>query len=744
MDMMPHPLPKNAPARRAARALLEKGLTYHRAAQLGEAIATYIAVLRLEPRNSEAARFLGVAYCTQGKLAEAIVAFREAVKFRPESAEAHFGLGDALQFSNQLDDAVLSYRQALHLRPAYPEACSNLGNALAGLGRFEEAIASFRASLAIKPSDARVLNNLSEMYRSLGRAEEALECSRAAVAIDPAGVEGLQLLAAACEAAKDTGGAVSAYRRLLRIDPRSTQTNFRLGRALQADHQHGEAVTAFRRTLVLAPHDADASLELGVSLAELERWNEARHAYLEYQTIRPESPTGWTNIGITFTKERRFPEAIETLQKAAALKPGDKLILRHLGIAYWSDKRWDEAIASARLLLSYFPDDAEGLNNLVVALTAKRMPVEAEAVLSHLLALQPLDAGVHVNRGNLQLSTGCVDEALASFQTARRLAPSLHIARQYEGMVQLLKGELQAGWENHEVGLDSRALNERIRFDRPLLEPGESLDGRVVLVHAEQGLGDTIQFARYLPLLAAKGAVVYLEVQPTLKPLMGDLPGVEAVFARGERLPEFGCHCPMLRLPYCLGKESDVIPPVGRSVCIPTERVSKWSSRLGVAAMPRIGVVWSGNPKHGNDHNRSIPFSEFTSLFDVPGVQFFNLQKEVSAGDATVLGARTNVIDLSKELCDFADTAGAVEQLDLVITVDTSVAHLAGSLGKPIWILLPFAPDWRWLLDRTDSPWYPTATLFRQSAVADWEGPLKVLSERLRGFSSRLPVASVE
>jgi hypothetical protein len=284
----------------------------------------------------------------------------------------------------------------------------------------------------------------------------------------------------------------------------------------------------------------------------------------------------------------------------------------------------------------------------------------------------------------------------------------------------LLTGEFRAGWANYEFRFMKSPPAERNRFAQPRWQ-GEPLAGKTILVHAEQGLGDTIQFARYLPLLAAQGARVLVEAQAPLKTLLESLPGELEFFVRGESLPPFDVHCPLLSLAHGFGTELATIPSATPYLAAPSEALSRWAMRFPVSTQPRVGVVWSGNPRHENDHRRSLSFDEFRPVLMAPGIEFFSLQKNAKPADAAALAALPHVTDLGSELATFADTAAVIAHLDVVIAVDTSVAHLAGALGKPVWVLLPFAPDWRWLLGRDDSPWYPSARLFRQPRIGDWQ-----------------------
>jgi len=271
---------------------------------------------------------------------------------------------------------------------------------------------------------------------------------------------------------------------------------------------------------------------------------------------------------------------------------------------------------------------------------------------------------------------------------------------------------------------------------QPLWRGEEDLHGKTILLIAEQGLGDAIQFVRYAPLIAARGAKVLLGVQRPVVDLLATVPGVAGVFGENEPLPEFDLHCPLLSLPLAFETELPTIPANVPYILAHEERIAKWRRRLPDGGRLRVGICWAGTSAHPNNHRRSIPIERFAAILSVPGIDFINLQKDVGEAEAAILSEH-GVNQLGQEFTDFADTAAVVAMLDLVISVDTSVAHLAGAMAKAVGVLLPFSPDFRWMLDRTDSPWYPTMRLFRQSAPGDWDGPLARLHQELTSLARR-------
>ena len=330
-----------------------------------------------------------------------------------------------------------------------------------------------------------------------------------------------------------------------------------------------------------------------------------------------------------------------------------------------------------------------------------------------------------------------MDEALRGYSDVIALSPQHPDANFNEALTRLCVGDFREGWRKYEYRWKRKnAAAHQPDFPRPLWRGEKELHGKTIFLPAEQGLGDTIQFVRYAPLVAALGAKVLLGVHRPLTALMASVPGVSQVIADGETVPDFDLYCPLLSLPLAFETELATIPSSVPYLRPQEERIAKWRDRLPTSGRLRIGICWAGNSGYENDCNRSIPLERFAALLSAAGLDFVSVQKDVSEADAAILREH-GVIQLGQEFADFTDTADVVAMLDLIISVDTSVAHLAGAMGKAVALLVPFSPDWRWLLDRTDSPWYPTMRLFRQTAIGDWAGPLERLRQELAEVAQR-------
>jgi hypothetical protein len=410
--------------------------------------------------------------------------------------------------------------------------------------------------------------------------------------------------------------------------------------------------------------------------------------------------------------------------------------LSNRGVSLHELRRFEEALASCDRALALHPDHAEAHSNRGNALNGLTRFEEAAASYDRALALSPNYAEALTNRGVTLHMLKRDEEALSCYQRAVAMRPDFAEAHYNEGCCRLVTGDLHRGWQKYEWRwlLAEQRAEARRNFSEPLWTGAEDIAGKTLLLHAEQGFGDTIQFCRYVPLVVERGANVILEVQPALAVLMRTLPCAMQIIAHGEALPAFDMHCPLLSLPRAFDTELTTIPSTIPYLRAAPPAATEWLTRLNAMRRPRIGLAWSGSPTHKNDHNRSIALASLLPALAGIDATFISLQREIRAADAATLVEQNDLVRLGEELKDFSDTAALISNLDLVVAVDTGVAHLAGALAKAVWVMLPYNPDWRWLLDRDDSPWYPTATLFRQDETRAWESVLRPIRSALRQY----------
>jgi tetratricopeptide (TPR) repeat protein len=527
--------------------------------------------------------------------------------------------------------------------------------------------------------------------------------------------------------------------RAVGINPDNAAAYSNLGLALRKLDKLDEAIASYGRALALQPDNLQALNNRGSALRDLKRYHDALQSYDRALSIQPDYLDALKNRGALLLDLGRYDDALLSYDRALAIQPDDTEALYGGGNALVALKRPSEAIANYDQALSLKPDFFPALNNRGSALLDLNRLEEALASFDGALALAPDNAEALNNRGNALVELNRHQEALASFDRALSLEPD-HADAHYNGsLCRLLLGDFENGWRKYESRWRTDAFkNARRDFTQPLWRGEQAIAGQTLLLHAEQGLGDTLQFCRYAKLAAARGATVLIEVQLPLKSLLAGLDGVSSVLSQGETPPSFDYHAPLLSLPRAFETRLDGIPAAIPYLHADPIRVGEWQAELGDKALPRVGLAWSGSAEHKSDQKRSIPLTRMAKL--VSGeAQFVSLQKELHPADRVTLSERDDIRHFGDQLHDFADTAALIEALDLVISADTAVAHLAGALGKEVWILLPFSPDWRWLLERDDSPWYPTARLFRQRAEGDWDGVIQRVASQLkeRGRSSR-------
>src|SRR5437588_702645 len=442
--------------------------------------------------------------------------------------------------------------------------------------------------------------------------------------------------------------------------------------------------------------------------------------------------------GIIAEQTGRPQEAVELLSKAIAVNPGMADAHYNRGVALGAIGRAAEALESYERAIALRPDYAEAYNNRGIALAELDRPEEALESCERALALRPSYAEAFYNRGNALRDLCRIKEAVDSYERAIALAPDHSSAHWNLADCRLLLGDFALGWQEYEwrwkLAQNDNGLRE---FEQPLWLGAQTLKGRTILLHSELGVGDTFHFCRYAKEVAALGANVVLEVQPSLLSLLADLDGVAQAVPRGAPLPAFDYHCPLMTMPLAFKTDLASIPADIPYVRSDPARVAAWREKLGNKRKPRVGLVWSGSMLLKND-KRSMALAEMLPLV-ADWAEWVCLQKEVGESEIGLLASRPDVRFVGGELKDFADTAALLDLMDIVVSVDTGVAHLAGAMGKPVWILLPFIPiDWRWMLDREDSVWYPTARLFRQSANRDWAGVIGRVNEELpRHFDVR-------
>jgi len=535
--------------------------------------------------------------------------------------------------------------------------------------------------------------------------------------------------------------AEPAYREILRERPQQPDALFLLGcLALQRD-EHARAAGLLEQAARLDSANADACNNYGLALFHLGRLAEAAVQYERALRRRPDFSEALSNLGLCRYRQKLIPEAAAALERALAFKPDYADAHNNLGIVRQDQGRLDEAIACLRRALALRPDYAEAHSNLARALRHHGDPESAIEHAQRALALNPGLVKTYGVLGNCYLDEGKIDAVFEALRLGLAWAPEDAELNWNLSIVELLSGHFPKAWHDYEWRFRTNP-----ELERPFRQPrwdGTVHPGQRLLVHAEQGLGDTIQFARYLPLVKARvgdAMEIVFECQRPLARLLHGFPGIDPLVVREDDArvaAPFDLHAPLLSLPGFFGTTLDTVPTPPALTVDPDES-RPWAARLGPLSGLKVGLVWAGNPDHRGDRQRSMALSQLAPLAAVNGVKLLSLQKGRDA-EIRQHGASLNLVELGSQFSDFTATAAAIANLDLVISVDTAVAHLAATLGKPTWILLPFSPDWRWLLGREDSPWYPSVRLFRQPRRGDWESVVRAVAQALATLAKKNP-----
>ena len=504
-------------------------------------------------------------------------------------------------------------------------------------------------------------------------------------------------------------------------------------------HQQGQlqqAAMLYLEVLAVEPDNFDALHLLGVFALQSGDAQAACDMIAKALAVRPDAAAAHGNRGAALQKLGRLDEALLAYQQALLLTPDDLDTRVNRACTLLELRRFEEARSGFEAVLAITPDHAEALNHLGRTLFEVARHEEALLCLERALELRPGHVAALFNRANALQFLNRIAAAQDGYAQLLAIAPGHVDANLNAGVCRLLGGDLEQGWKAYEWRWHKPGFRDlAAQWAAPLWLGAESLQGKRILIYAEQGLGDTLQFCRYARLLTERGATVLMLVQAPLKRLLAGLPGTAQVLSEGDAVPAVDYRCPMMSLPLALGTTAASIPAWPAYLASAPGLRAQWAQRLGAHERARVGVVWAGNASHASDAQRSIPLREFAALLAAP-VDFVALQKEIRVLDALVLRQHRQVLQAGALLGDFADTAGLVDNLDLVICVDTSVAHLAAAMGKPVWLLLPFAPDWRWMLEREDSPWYPSVRLFRQQVAGDWGAVLLALRGELEAWAA--------
>jgi hypothetical protein len=598
-------------------------------------------------------------------------------------------------------------------------------------GQLLQAQAVYEELLVIEPRNAKVLHLLGVIAAQTNEFQKAADLIGKAIAIDPFNAEFHYNSGKVLQELKQPDLAIESYCKAIAARPDYAEAYANRGIALQELKQYEEAMASYDMAITCKPDFAEAFYNRGNLLCEIGKFDKAITSYDNAIGVNHYYAKAYTNRGNALQELKQFEAALASYDKAIAIKPGDADAYYNRGNAFHELNEFDRALASYDTAIALMPDYAEAYSNRGNSLQELKKFEDALSCYDNAIALKPDYAEAYYNRGRVLYELNELDKAISSYDKAIGVNPDYTDAYWNKSFALLLAGNYKSAWELYEWRWKCENLSITKRnFSQPLWLGKESIEGKTILLHSEQGLGDTIQFCRYIPLVADLGAQVILEVELALTGLLKNLDGITEVVVKGNVLPAFDCHCPLMSLPLAFKTDLNSIPSPQPYLKCDAGKVAYWQKMLGDKSIPRIGLAWSGSITHQNDINRSIPLS--TMIQHLPtGLQYVSLQKEIRDSDNAALQSNSNIRHFGDELNDFTDTAALCELMDIVISVDTSIAHLCGASGKKTWVLLPFSPDWRWMLDRDDSPWYSSMKLFRQQSRGDWDGVIDNVNNKL-------------
>lgn len=606
--------------------------------------------------------------------------------------------GFQLHRANEFDKARALYDQALAADPNHAETLNLLGLLSWQTGKFAEALDVLGKAIEIDRTKSAYFANQAEAYRGLGRFDEAVESYHEAIRLQPDAAVAHLHLGKLLQQAGRLDEAIASYERAAALDPQRLEILIRLGTARKLQLDLPAAEVYFRRAVEAHPAAAVAHYELGNVLQMARRFAAAVDSYRRALEIQPTSAEAACNLGNALRELGQPAQALEQLELADKLRPDQVAVITNLGTALQDLGRLDEA----------------------------------QRRFERAVELDPTRPEVLLNMGALLKDQGRVHAALDWFERALQARPDYAPAVCARGAARLGLGQFAEGWADYERRFDCPQFDV-LRFSHPIWD-GSPLGDRRLLVHAEQGFGDTMQFIRYLPRVRAQGEHVVVAAHATLIPLL-ERSGLGPVIDRAGELPPFDVHAPLMSLPGILGTRLENVPADVPYLAVEPARVERLRLELDRCPGFRIGIAWQGRPNFRGDRLRSIPLDQFAPLAEIDGVRLVSLQHGPGTDQLADLSARFNIVELDPSHVDdgaFLDIAAAMRNVDLVISSDTAVVHLAGALGVPVWVALSRVADWRWMDEREDSPWYPTMRLFRQRELGQWPEVFRRMATAVR------------
>lgn len=680
--------------------LIEQAISLLHRGKQDEAEKRLRQLLRLFPFHPQILSSLGMIAMHHQNYQEAVLLFANALTANPMQIDILHHQGMALAFLKRFDEAVTCFNRVISQQPNAAEAYNNRGNVYLEMGLIEDAVTSYNRAVEINPGYAEAYYNLGNALLKCNRHLEALTYFNITLSLRPDLPEAYNNQGNALLHINQFDEALQSFEKALSLRQDFNEAKTGQQTALQAIDKLQTLLLDTAAPAVFTDNDADAMIHHGNFLKRLNQPEKALHCFRQLIKFNPEHAAGFYNLGLALQEAGQFEQALQAYNRCLTLKPNLTDAYNNRGNTLQFLLRYEEAVSD----------------------------------YNKALALDPLSIMPYNNRGYALQILRRFDEAVADYDQAIRLKPDYADPYWNKALLKIVTGAFAEGWKLYEWRWQALQNNQLRSFNQPLWLGDPAVAGKTILIYPEQGLGDFIQFVRYVPLLAALGARVILETPLPLMALIATLKGDFKRIAYGDNPPDFDMHCPIASLPYAFKTTLATIPAAIPYLYAKTDPPKTTGKRTKKKSTIKIGLAWSGSATHKNDYLRSIKLSELQAVLALP-FEFHALQIEIRPDDAKLLSKFKNLQVHTEEIKDFADTATLIDTMDLIISVDTSVAHLAGAMGKPVWILLAHTPDYRWLLDRTDSPWYPTATLIRQATAGDWSEIIPVLVKKLKSLT---------
>jgi tetratricopeptide (TPR) repeat protein len=712
---------------------LEQGLGLHRAGRLSEAEELYRQILVVDPNHADGLHLLGVIAHETGHDEAAVDLIGRAITRNSRVADFHCNIGAALQALGRLNEAKTHYRQAIRLNPKHAESYNNFGNALREQGKLDEAQRQFRRALSLRPGFADAHYNLGNALLDLGRTEEAIRHYQQAVELKPQFAKAHYNLGHALRGQGKLAEAAACYRQTLALEPTWAEAHRKLAALLRELDRPADAEACFRRAHENDPHTIDGLQEWAEILDQLGRDHEALQVRQDLCQLAPQQAKHWFELGLALQKAYRAADARDAYLRAQELDPNYPHLRNNLAASYIDLEQPQPAIAILEPMIGGQCRDALSLINLGIAYRQIFELKRSAAIFERAIEVDSSNPLACSNYGLTLKELQRWSEAQALFERALAVDPDFVGARWNLAMTQLLRGDYAQGWINHEARWQGSPELRSKPFGG-LTQPvwdGAPLAGKTLFVWGEQGFGDALQFARYVPMIAERvkregGRMLYCCFGQLLPLFRRSFEGCfEVIIPDTYRpLPKFDYHCPLLSLPLRFGTTLDTLPAQTPYLVLNQQKVEAWRTRLADERRLKVGLVWTGKPTHQRNPFRAVGLDAYAAAFKrLSNVAFYSLQFDAAQDIQKAKANGFQIVDYTPEMSDYDDSAAFTRNMDLIITICTSAAHLAGAIAAPTWLLLDVNPHWVWLTERSDSPWYPTLTLYRQSGYREW-GPV--------------------